>query len=119
MFPEFTCVCPRTGYPDFARIILCYLPGRLCVELKSWKLYLNSFRMVGAFHEAVTAHLFDTMKGLLAPQWLLMIGDFFPRGNVDTTVVMETPTRRPQGADLLIGPYLRPHCRDFSGEMMQ
>lgn len=113
IFPEFTCVCPRTGYPDFAEIIACYLPGRRCLELKSWKLYLNSFRMTGAFHEAVTAHLFTTLKRTLAPKWLLVIGDFFPRGNVDTTVVFETPSKRPPGADLLIGP-LSPHCRSFS-----
>jgi 7-cyano-7-deazaguanine reductase len=102
MFPEFTCVCPRTGYPDFAKITVCYLPGNLCLELKSWKLYLNSFRMTGAFHEAVTAHLFETLKRTLTPEWLLIIGKFSPRGNVNTTVVFETPGTRPAGADLLI-----------------
>jgi 7-cyano-7-deazaguanine reductase len=115
VFPEFTCLCPRTGYPDFAKITVCYLPGKLCLELKSWKLYLNSFRMTGAFHEAVTFHLFETLKRTLSPQWLLVIGEFFPRGNVDTTVVFETPGKRPCGADLLIGP-LVPHCRSFSEE---
>lgn len=110
VFPEFTCVCPRTGYPDFAQISVCYLPGVLCLELKSWKLYLNSFRMIGAFHEAVTAHLFETLKTLLAPHWLLVVGDFSPRGNVDTTVIFETPTKRPPGADLLIGP-VTPRCK--------
>lgn len=104
VFPEFTCVCPRTGYPDFAKISIWYLPGKHCIELKSWKLYLNSFRMVGAFHEAVTFHLFETLKTLLSPQWLLIIGEFSPRGNVDTTVVFETPVERPAGADLLITP---------------
>jgi len=102
VFPEFTCVCPKTGYPDFASIVLCYLPGELCLELKSWKLYLNSFRMVGTFHETVTAHLFETLKAVLAPRWLLLAGDFFPRGNVDTTVLFETPGPRPAGADLLL-----------------
>ena len=115
VFPEFTCVCPRTGYPDFAEITVCYLPGKLCIELKSWKLYLNSFRMTGAFHESVTAHLFETLKHALAPQWLLVIGKFFPRGNVDTMVVFETPLNRPAGADLLIEPQ-PPHCRRFSVE---
>jgi 7-cyano-7-deazaguanine reductase len=114
VFPEFTCVCPRTGYPDFASITVCYLPGGVCMELKSWKLYLNSFRMLGAFHEAVTAFLFETLDKLLAPRWLVVIGDFFPRGNVDTTIVFETKTARPGGADLLIG-RLPPRCRDFSG----
>ncbi|MDR3013338.1 MAG: preQ(1) synthase [Chitinispirillales bacterium] len=106
VFPEFTCVCPKTGYPDFASIHLCYLPDTLCLELKSWKLYLNSFRMVGTFHEAVTAHLFDTLKTLLAPKWMTLIGDFYPRGNVDTTVVFETQTRRPREADFLINQYM-------------
>jgi len=112
VFPEFTCVCPRTGYPDFATILVCYLPGRVCLELKSWKLYLNAFRMVGAFHEAVTSHLFDTLQQTLKPRWLLVAGDFLPRGNVDTTVVFETPGSRPAGADLLIGT-LKPGCKEL------
>ena len=112
VFPEFTCLCPRTGYPDFAKIHLYYQPDRLCLELKSWKLYLNAFRMIGAFHEAVTAHLFETLKQTLAPQWLLVIGDFFPRGNVDTSVVFETPTKRPPGVDRLFEPLI-PYCRSF------
>jgi 7-cyano-7-deazaguanine reductase len=115
VFPEFTCVCPRTGYPDFADITVCYLPDRLCLELKSWKLYLNSFRTAGAFHEAVAAHLFETIKRILAPQWLLIVGRFSPRGNVDTTVVFETSGKRPAGADLLVGP-LSPRCRSFSAQ---
>lgn len=109
VFPEFTCVCPKTGYPDFATISIYYLPKKMCIELKSWKLYLNSFRMIGTFHETVTYHLFETLNSVLDPRWLLVIGDFFPRGNVDTTVVFETPSVRPSGADLLISP-LRPHC---------
>jgi len=111
VFPEFTCVCPKTGYPDFASIFLCYLPDRLCLELKSWKLYLNSFRMVGTFHETVTGHLFETLKTLLAPRWMIAVGDFYPRGNVDTTVLFETKTPRPAGADLLVGQYLQPRLK--------
>jgi 7-cyano-7-deazaguanine reductase len=111
VFPEFTCVCPKTGYPDFASIILCYLPDKLCLELKSWKLYLNAFRMVGTFHETVTAHLFTTLKTLLSPKWMLLAGDFYPRGNVDTAVLFETEGPRPLGADLLIGPYLPPRLK--------
>jgi len=102
VFPEFTCVCPKTGYPDFAQITLCYLPDRLCLELKSWKLYLNAFRMVGTFHETVTSHLFETLKSTLSPRWMVVIGGFFPRGNVTTTVLFETPGPRPAGADLLL-----------------
>ncbi len=111
VFPEFTCVCPRTGYPDFASIDLHYLPGRLCIELKSWKLYLNSFRMVGTFHETVCAHLFDTVKRLVNPKWLLLAGDFFPRGNVNTTVVLEEG-ERPKAADFLVGKY-NPRSKSF------
>ena len=103
VFPEFTCVCPRTGYPDFATIHLCYLPRDLCIELKSWKHYLNAFRMVGTFHETVTAHLFATVNKLLKPRWAMVAGDFLPRGNVDTTVVFETKGPRPVGADVLVG----------------
>jgi len=112
VFPEFTCVCPKTGYPDFASIALYYLPSDKCVELKSWKLYLNAFRMIGTFHETVTSHLFTTLNNVLNPKWLMVAGDFFPRGNVDTTVVFETPTERPSGADLLITP-LQPYCKSF------
>ena len=112
VFPEFTCVCPKTGYPDFASIHLLYLPDQLCVELKSWKLFLNSFRMVGTFHEAATAFIFESVKKALSPKWALIAGDFFPRGNVDTTVLFETPTPRPRGADFLIK-YLEPNCKGF------
>ncbi|MBN1309541.1 MAG: preQ(1) synthase [Chitinispirillaceae bacterium] len=114
VFPEFTCVCPKTGYPDFASIGVWYLPDRLCIELKSWKLYLNAFRMVGAFHEALTHHLYATLEEVLKPAWLLVAGDFFPRGNVDATVVFESPSSRPKGVDLLIAP-LRERTRGFDG----
>jgi len=109
VFPEFTCVCPKTGYPDFGAFYLFYLPNQLCIELKSWKLYLNSFRMVGTFHEAVTAHIYKEISTVLAPQWLLLAGDFYPRGNVDTTIVFESDSHRPAGADLLLQPFF-PHC---------
>jgi 7-cyano-7-deazaguanine reductase len=108
VFPEFTCVCPKTGYPDFAAVGLYYLPDKLCVELKSWKLYLNSFRMIGAFHEAVTSYLFGLVCDQLRPRWALVVGDFYPRGNVDTTVVFETDTPRPKGADIVLEQY-KPH----------
>jgi 7-cyano-7-deazaguanine reductase len=102
VFPEFTCVCPKTGYPDFAAIHLYYLPDKRCLELKSWKLYLNAFRMIGTFHETVTAHLFATLRQLLEPRWMLLAGDFFPRGNVDTSVVFEMDSPRPAGASVLL-----------------
>jgi len=113
IFPEFTCVCPKTGYPDFASIDLYYLPDHLCLELKSWKLYLNSFRMIGTFHETITSFLFSTIKSVLAPQWALLAGDFFPRGNVNTTIIFETEGKRPGGADVLLKDY-SPRCRTFS-----
>ena len=112
IFPEFTCVCPKTGYPDFASIDLYYLPDKLCLELKSWKLYLNAFRQVGTFHEAVTAYLFSVITDTLKPTWALLAGDFFPRGNVNTTVLFETPVARPRAVDLLLKDY-SPHCRGF------
>jgi 7-cyano-7-deazaguanine reductase len=100
IFPEFTCVCPKTGYPDFATISLYYQPDKQCIELKSWKLYLNAFRMVGTFHETVGAHLFNTLTDILQPRWLLLVNDFSPRGNVHTTVVFETKSARPASADI-------------------
>ncbi len=114
IFPEFTCLCPRTGYPDFASIDLYYLPDKLCVELKSWKLYLNSFRMIGTFHETVTSHLFTIVTTLLSPKWALLAGDFSPRGNVHTTVAFETPSPRPKAAEALLKKY-SPRCTAFSG----
>jgi 7-cyano-7-deazaguanine reductase len=113
IFPEFTCVCPKTGYPDFASIDLYYLPDKLCLELKSWKLYLNSFRMIGTFHETITSFLFTTIKNTLRPQWALLAGDFSPRGNVATSIIFETEGQRPKGADVLIRDY-SPGCKNFS-----
>ena len=114
VFPEFTCVCPKTGYPDFASIDLYYVPTKLCIELKAWKLYLNSFRMIGTFHETVTHHIFSTVKKEIAPAWLLVAGDFFPRGNVNTTVILEEGIR-PSSADFLIKEY-KTHTTTFSQE---
>ncbi|MBD3344101.1 MAG: NADPH-dependent 7-cyano-7-deazaguanine reductase QueF [Chitinivibrionales bacterium] len=112
VFPEFTCVCPKTGYPDFGTIGLYYIPDKRCIELKSWKLYLNSFRMIGTFHETVTSFLYSTVNDLLKPSWLLLVGDFFPRGNVDTTVVFESKGERPEAANGLIAQHV-PSCRQF------
>lgn len=112
IFPEFTCLCPKTGYPDFASIALYYLPKKQCIELKSWKLYLNSFRMIGTFHEAVTNHLFSEIVDKLDPEWAMVVGDFFPRGNVNTTVVLETETPRPASVSALLN-VSTPHTRSF------
>jgi 7-cyano-7-deazaguanine reductase len=92
--PEFTCLCPMTGQPDFATLVLDYVPDRLCVELKSLKLYLWSFRDRGAFHEAVTNQIADDLAGACAPRFLRLAGKFNVRGGIYTTVVVE---RRKKG----------------------
>jgi 7-cyano-7-deazaguanine reductase len=84
--PEFTCVCPRTGQPDFATFVIRYVPNQTCVELKSLKLYLWSFRDVGAFHERVANTICDDLVGLLQPRFLEVEGRFNVRGGISTTV---------------------------------
>src|SRR5258706_1336329 len=84
--PEFTCLCPRTGQPDFATIAIRYVPGRVCVELKSLKLYLWSFRNEGHFHEAVTNLILDDLVNVLRPRFLEDVGDFNIRGGIHTVV---------------------------------
>lgn len=84
--PEFTCLCPVTGQPDFAEITLRYIPDRLCVELKSFKLYLWSFRNEGAFHEAVTNQILDEVVAKIAPREATVVGKFNVRGGLYTTV---------------------------------
>ena len=86
MSPEFTCLCPVTGQPDFAEITLRYVPDQLCVELKSFKLYLWSFRNEGAFHEAVTNEILDEIVRKLAPREATVVGKFNVRGGLYTTV---------------------------------
>lgn len=112
IFPEFTCLCPKTGYPDFATIEVYYLPDKKCIELKSWKLYLNAFRDIGAFHESITNFLFNELSENLQPKWLRVVGDFFPRGNVNTTVVVESPVDRPYCAESVFEK-TKSHARRF------
>src|SRR5512135_3726250 len=85
-YPEFTCLCPRSGYPDFATIRVTYTPDKRVVELKSLKLYLNSFRDHSVSHEAVTNMVFDVLKENLKPRSLEVVGDFNVRGNVKTVI---------------------------------
>jgi len=92
--PEFTCVCPMTGQPDFAVIRITYVPDRVCVELKSLKLYLWSYRDEGAFHEAVTNRILDDLIGALRPRRAEVIGDFFVRGGIHTVVAARYPDER-------------------------
>lgn len=87
--PEFTCLCPKTGQPDFATIRIRYIPDRLCVELKSLKLYLWSFRNDGAFHEAVTNQILDDLVTAVSPRFMEVEGDFFVRGGIHTVVRVE------------------------------
>ena len=85
--PEFTCLCPKTGQPDFATIRIRYIPDQRCVELKSLKLYLWSYRETGAFHEAVTNQRLDDLVGVTAPRYMEVEGDFYVRGGITTVVV--------------------------------
>ena len=87
--PEFTCLCPRTGQPDFATIRIEYVPDKLCVELKSLKLYLWSYRNEGAFHEAVTNKILDDLVKATKPRRMKVVGDFLIRGGIHTTVTAE------------------------------
>ncbi|MSR78005.1 MAG: NADPH-dependent 7-cyano-7-deazaguanine reductase QueF [Candidatus Omnitrophica bacterium] len=84
--PEFTCLCPKTGQPDFAVIRIYYIPDKLCIELKSLKLYLWSFRNEGAFHEKVTNQILDDLVKAVHPRWMEVEGDFFVRGGIHTVV---------------------------------
>jgi 7-cyano-7-deazaguanine reductase len=93
-FPEFTCLCPRSGYPDFATIKINYKPGKKIVELKSLKLYLNFFRTTYISHEDVTNVIYTELKKKLRPKFLEVIGDFNPRGNVKTIVRVCSAERR-------------------------
>lgn len=89
--PEFTCLCPLTGQPDFATIRIAYVPDQLCVELKSLKLYLWSFRDEGHFHEAVTNRILDDLVALLAPRRMILEAEFLVRGGIHTTVEASYP----------------------------
>ena len=89
--PEFTCVCPRTGQPDFATIRITYVPADLCVELKSLKLFLWSFRDEGHFHEDVTNRILDDLVKAIHPKRMTVVGDFNVRGGIHTVVTAAHP----------------------------
>ena len=89
--PEFTCVCPKTGQPDFATIEINYVPDKLIVELKSLKLYLQQYRDVGVFHETVTNKIFDDFKSACKPKKIEAIGHFNARGGISTNVIVRWP----------------------------
>ena len=87
--PEFTCVCPKTGQPDFATITIEYVPASLCVELKALKLYMWAYRDQGAFHEAVANAILDDLVNVLAPNFMRIRAEFNVRGGIYTTVIVE------------------------------
>lgn len=87
--PEFTCVCPKTGHPDFANMKLQYVPDRLCIELKAYKLYIHAWRNVGIFHEAVTNRIADDLIKALTPRYLKLTAQFHAHGGITTTVTVE------------------------------
>ena len=87
--PEFTCLCPKTGQPDFATLHLEYIPDKLCVELKSLKLYVWSYRDEGAFHEDVTNRILDDLVAATAPRFMRLRAEFNVRGGIYTDVVVE------------------------------
>ncbi len=89
-FPEFTCLCPRSGYPDFATIKIKYIPDQYIVELKSLKLYLNKYRNQYISHEEATNKIYDDLYNLLQPRFLEVIGDWNPRGNVKTIITVSS-----------------------------
>ena len=87
--PEFTSVCPRTGQPDFGEIVIEYCPDRLCVELKSLKYYMQSYRNKGIFYEALTNEILDDLAAVCKPRWMKIISQFTPRGGITTEVTAE------------------------------
>ncbi|MDR2165648.1 MAG: preQ(1) synthase [Zoogloeaceae bacterium] len=112
--PEFTCLCPKTGQPDFAVLTLDYIPDRLCVELKSLKLYIWSYRDAGAFHEAVTNRILDDLVTATQPRFMRLTARFHVRGGIFTNVVAEhrQPGWRPAPSVELAGFEAEPNTRD-------
>lgn len=98
--PEFTCLCPRSGFPDFATIHVRYVPDALCVELKSLKLYINRYRTEYVFHEDVVNRILDDLVAELDPKWIEVAGDFNVRGNIKTVI---TARHHKEGATIDLG----------------
>jgi 7-cyano-7-deazaguanine reductase len=101
---EFTCLCPRTGQPDFATLLLEYVPDRLCLELKSLKLYIWSFRDRGAFHEAVTSEIIDHLAGAVAPRFMRLTARFNVRGGIRTRIIAERRAAHWRAAEAVVLP---------------
>lgn len=98
-FSEFTCLCPRSGYPDFATLVIRYVPSRWIVELKSLKLYLNRFRNQPISHEASTNKIYRDLEQKLQPRYIEVVGDFHPRGNVKTVIRVASKRQGHKGQD--------------------
>lgn len=96
--PEYTCLCPRSGFPDFATIIVDYVPDKSVVELKSLKLYINAFRNRQISHEASANAILDDLVALLSPRWMRVVGDFTVRGNIKTVITTEYAQPTYQGS---------------------
>ncbi|MGD8786161.1 MAG: preQ(1) synthase [Phycisphaerales bacterium] len=92
--PEFTSLCPKTGQPDFGRITIEYCPDKLCIELKSLKFYMQSFRNKGIFYEALTNDILDNLSGICKPRWMKITSKFTPRGGITTEVNAEFKAER-------------------------
>lgn len=95
--PEFTCLCPRSGFPDFATIVIDYVPDQYVVELRSLKLYINQYRNRQISHEASTNLILDELVATLKPRWMRVVGDFTVRGNIKTIIFAEHSTPDYQG----------------------
>lgn len=91
--PEFTCICPKTGLPDFATLKISYKPAKTCIELKSFKLYTIFYRNVGIFHEHLVNKILDDIVKACRPRWIKVEGIMNPRGGIQTTVVAEYPQK--------------------------
>jgi len=96
--PEFCCLCPRSGYPDFATIYIDYIPNELVVELKAIKLYINSFMNRNISHENSANEIYDLLDSKLKPKWLKVVADFNPRGNVHTVIEIDSKIVRNESA---------------------
>ncbi len=92
--PEFTSVCPRTGQPDFGEIIIEYTPDKKCIELKSLKFYMQSYRNRGIFYEALTNEILEDLSGSCRPRWMKITSKFTPRGGITTSVMVEYKKER-------------------------
>jgi len=106
--PEFTCLCPKPGQPDFATLIPDYVPDKRCIELKSLKLYIWSFRNDGKFHEAVTNEILDDMVRAIKPRYMHLTARFFVRGGIFTTVTAQHVQRGFKPANMPAMPLLAP-----------